>query len=214
MPIKIPKISGEIKSGVLHQVLKKELSSWRNKPLIYLVDKVYQLIGLSEMERFLREDKTDLIKYVPEYFDCPMTSDLAYGMGLFFADGSCNGRAWRIVNKNKEVLETTKSAFNDIFKKDGVRFDLRLWDSYKKGTETNYGKRNHDEWSLDMYVTNPNGLTGTLKDGNRLKMIREFRKMFYFNNGKKFYLKIHCWNSYQVFYYAYLSGCCSIFCLC
>ncbi len=68
--IPIPVISGEIEHNILHKLLKKELSSLFHKPVIYLVDRKYQLIEKSEMERFLANDKTNLIKYVPEWHDC------------------------------------------------------------------------------------------------------------------------------------------------
>lgn len=80
--MKIPKISGEIEYKELHKLLKKGLG---RKAHIYLVDAKYQLIEKSEMERFLKEDKTDLLTYVPEYFDC---DDFSFRlMGQFSTPG-------------------------------------------------------------------------------------------------------------------------------
>jgi hypothetical protein len=62
---------------------------------------------------------------------------------------------------------------------------MRLWDSYKKGIRTNLGKRNYDEWCLDLFTTNPKGFRRVEGSGSRVRMIKEFRKMFYVNKFKK-----------------------------
>lgn len=91
MPIPIPKIIGEISTEKLYRFLKKKC----RKAHIYLVDRIYQLIEMPEIERFLKEDKTNLIKYIPEYRDCddfsfrlmgqfsiPEWSGLAFGIAF------------------------------------------------------------------------------------------------------------------------------------
>ena len=45
--IPIPKIEGEIEHSILHKLLKKKLSTLLTKPVIYLVDKTYQLVEIS-----------------------------------------------------------------------------------------------------------------------------------------------------------------------
>jgi len=37
---------------------------------LFLVDKKYKVPTLENMKKFLKEDKTDLYKYIPEFFDC------------------------------------------------------------------------------------------------------------------------------------------------
>lgn len=80
--IPVPKISGKISSEKLHRLLKRKLP----KAMIYLVDREYQLTTKAEMERFLKEDKTDLIKYIDEYCDC---DDRAWTLL-----GNINSGAW------------------------------------------------------------------------------------------------------------------------
>lgn len=64
--IPVPKITKEINHKELRKILKRKL----RRAHIFIVDTKKHLIDKSEMERFLREDKTDLIKYCPEIYDC------------------------------------------------------------------------------------------------------------------------------------------------
>lgn len=107
--IPIPKISGEISHKELHKLLKKKLPhSFLKDVVIYLVDKKYQLTTREEIERFLAFDKTDLVKYFPEYHDCddfsfrlmgqisiPEWSGLAFGIcfsGIHAYNIFCDGK--------------------------------------------------------------------------------------------------------------------------
>lgn len=99
------------------------------KPLggaLYLSDRQYKLVAKSEIKRFLAQDKTDLLNYVSEYFDCddfayrlmgqfsmPGWAELAFGIawGNFpkphainlFVDG--NKKVWFIEPQNDEIKE-------------------------------------------------------------------------------------------------------------
>jgi len=75
-------VSGIIEYEKLYKLLKKKLRRAR----IYLVDRKYQIISKKEMMRFLEEDKTDLIKYIPEFRDC---DDISWALL-----GNINSNRW------------------------------------------------------------------------------------------------------------------------
>lgn len=65
------------------------------KGTFFLVDGKYKIPTLENLKKFLAEDKTDLYKYVPEWFDCddfsfrlmgqfsfPGWSDIAFGIAV------------------------------------------------------------------------------------------------------------------------------------
>jgi len=176
-----------ISSDELYDALNTQFNLSYNSKTIFLksMDNYYKTTTIEEVRRFLEWSQIDKRLYVPEYYDCPLPTDVAYGMGIFFADGTCGERNWRIVNKNKDVLEKIRKAFNEEFEKENICFKLKLWDSYKKGNITNYGKRNYDLWCLDLYALNPKEFRRLKNSGNRLRMIKEFRNMFYRNKYKK-----------------------------
>ena len=105
--IPVPSISGEIEYKKLHKLLKKELKS----PMMYLVDQKYQLITKDEMQRFLGYDKTDLIKYVPEYHDCDDFSFRLMGQfsvpewsGIAFGIAFSKVHAFNVFSDGREVF--------------------------------------------------------------------------------------------------------------
>lgn len=109
--IPVPKISGEIETKELHRILQKKLSGIFNKPVMYLVDRKYQLISRVEMIRFLNYDKTELIKYVPEYHDCDDFSFRLMGQfsvpewsGIAFGIAFSKGHAFNIfIGSDKKI---------------------------------------------------------------------------------------------------------------
>jgi len=176
-----PKDMDPISASEINTILHAEFPD----ATLLFADDNYKTVSKAELIRFLTYDKTNLFKYVNEYYDCPLPIDVAYGMGMFFADGTCGERNWRLVNKNKDALIKIQDAFNQEFDKENICFKLRLWNSYKKGSKTNYGPRNYDEWCLDLYAKDPKGFKRIKGSGYRKEMIKEFRNMFYRNKFKK-----------------------------
>lgn len=89
----IPKIKGKKKPvdwTVIQKLLKE---AFGEKCTLFLVDGKYRIPTLESFQKFLKEDKTDLFKYIPEEFDCddfsfrlmgqvsyPGWSDIAFGI--------------------------------------------------------------------------------------------------------------------------------------
>ena len=89
----IPKIKGKKKPvdwTVIQSLLKK---AFGEKCVLFLVDGKYRIPTLENFQKFLKEDKTDLFRYIPEEFDCddfsfrlmgqvsyPGWSDIAFGI--------------------------------------------------------------------------------------------------------------------------------------
>jgi len=96
--IPVPASEGELKVEDVKDILKTQLEV---KSLL-LSDRTYKLIPRAEMERFLREDKTDLLNYVSEYFDC---DDFAARlMGMVSSPGWAAiafGEAWILKGNGK-----------------------------------------------------------------------------------------------------------------
>jgi hypothetical protein len=112
MSIPVPKISGEIESKELHKLLKDKLSGVFNKLVIYLVDRKYQLIKKAEMIDFLNYDKTDLIKYVPEYHDC---DDFSFRLMGQFSIPEWSGIAFGIAFSKVHAFNIFISDKKEIF---------------------------------------------------------------------------------------------------
>jgi len=142
---------------------------------VLISDERFRIITKEQMEQLIKEDDTDTLPYIPIYADCEIPAETAYALGVFFADGTCGFRGetacgawWRIVGE-KELLEKAKAGL-EAYPRFPVYFRLNLFNSYRKGTETNYGRRNRDEWCLDVYAK---------KYGARRDFIRAFYRMFY-----------------------------------
>ena len=114
MAIPTPKLTGEISNADLHQVLKEKLKGvwwfFSKKPVIYLVDRKYQLTSKSEVERFLKNDKTNLEKYVADFHDCDDFSWTLLGAinagawaGIAFGFAFSKTHAFNIFCDGKEV---------------------------------------------------------------------------------------------------------------
>jgi len=111
-PLGNPIITSEIDYYELNKLLKKKLpqAMW-TKATIYLVDRTYQLISKAEMERFLKQDLTDLQEYVAEFHDCDDFSWALLGSisakewsGIAFGFAFSNTHAFNIfVSDEKEV---------------------------------------------------------------------------------------------------------------
>ena len=151
---------------------------------IFLVDQKYKIPSLENLKKFLKEDKTDVEKYVPEWFDCPVPLETAYAFGLFFADGYCNllngksgGSSWRLTNTNISFLEKAKIGFEKL-PEENLRFEVQSFPCEAKGTKTNYGERKEGLKHLVVRVRNRSN------DGTRGKFIKSMRNMFYLNEAK------------------------------
>ncbi len=122
--------------------------------------------------------------YVDELWDCVVSPETCFGMGLFLADGSCNlrkgkfsGANWRIVGWKLDALERTKKAFESEW--EDLVFPIKEYNSYKAGTSTNYGARRKTLYCLEVAPKNRNN------NGTRGRFIEKFRKTAYYYWGDK-----------------------------
>jgi len=108
----IPKPKGKkevVDSNTLEKLLKDALG---NDCHLFLVDWKYKIPTYESMWEFLRRDKTDLYKYIPEWLDCddfsfrlmgqfsiPGWSDIAFGIA------TSRSHAYNIVVANNEGLK-------------------------------------------------------------------------------------------------------------
>ena len=179
--IEPPQITKTVNSMELMPLIKSQLKSGAGS--VYMADYKYKLAPKSEYVRMIKHDKTDLMPYIADYFDCPVPNDIAYSLGLFFADGTAgfradtsgyNGAWWKITNTNTTYLEKAKRGF-ESFPED-VYFEIQSFASEKKGKITNYGKRNKSLYNL---------IVKTNKQGKRGKFIAAMASWFYDSNGNK-----------------------------
>lgn len=152
-------------------------------PFIFLLDAKYKVLELAEFRAFYA---TRLVQhqYIPEFFDCEVAPELAWALGLFYADGSCglrngkpSGANWRIVNANEEYLVRAKAAFEGEWP--DFEFPLRTYRSYAKGQLTNYGERKRQLHCLEVAPQERHN------DSSRGEFIRKFRATTYIFKEKK-----------------------------
>lgn len=147
----------------------------------YFADGIYYYTTLDKIKDILKYDLTNDKKWVAEKFDCSISTDTAFALGLFCADGSMSfrklnsfcGANWRIVNANKHFLKRAQRGLKKHWQ--NINFDIKLYDSYKKGTETNFGNRKHSLYCLDAKG----------KYGERKKFLKEFYQLIYLHNKKR-----------------------------
>ncbi len=123
--------------------------------------------------------------YIAELWDCKVETDVAFGMGLFYADGSCglrkassfSGANWAIVNWKLPALEKTQAAFEKEWPE--LTFPIKLYDYYKAGHTTNYGQRQKNCYCLEVspHHRSNNGVRG--------HFIEQFRASAYYSSGEK-----------------------------
>ena len=91
----IPKIKGKKKVVDWTEIEKLLKEAFGEKCTLFLVDGKYRVPTFKNVSKFLKEDKTDLYKYVPEEMDCddfafrlmgqvsyPGWSDIAFGIAV------------------------------------------------------------------------------------------------------------------------------------
>ncbi len=91
----IPRIKGKKKPVDWTEIQKLLKEAFGEKCTLFLVDGKYRIPTLASFKKFLKEDKTDLYKYVPEEMDCddfsfrlmgqvsyPGWSDIAFGIAI------------------------------------------------------------------------------------------------------------------------------------
>lgn len=123
--------------------------------------------------------------YITELWDCQVEPEVAFGMGLFYADGSCGlrspasyaGANWVIVNWKLPALERIQVAFEREWPE--MTFPIKLYDYYKSGNVTNYGKRQKDCYCLEV---SPKHRTN---NGDRGRFVERFRESTYYSSGEK-----------------------------
>jgi len=144
----------------------------------------YFLCSYDDIALFLAQSQLDKTQYVAELYDCEVPEDVAYGLGLFYADGSCGTREgklggawWRVVGRKLDCLERAQVAFNKEWQ--DMLFYPKLYDSYRKGVVTNLGTRTQDTYCLEVSprVRHNNGSRG--------QFIELFRNTLYNDNKEK-----------------------------
>ena len=84
-----PKLTAAIIGTDLYTILKNKLPDAQ----IWLSDRLYYLTSIKELKKFLKHNKIDLKKYVPEYHDC---DDYSYEL-MGFASDWCSELAFGIL---------------------------------------------------------------------------------------------------------------------
>ena len=160
------------------------------------LDNDYYYLTLADWQKVFAEVFTRMPSYITDRRDCEVDPDLAYVMGLFFADGTCGlrhtigmsknnklgGSNWNICNTNVSLLEKCIAPLENEY--DGLKFKLQSYPSEGIGQQTNYGKRN---CALSHLVV-------TTRDrhnnGDRGEFIKEWEGMFYLRCNGKTYKKV------------------------
>lgn len=135
----IPKIKGKKKpvDWTVIQALLKE--AFGEKCTLFLVDRKYRVPTLKNFQKFLKEDKTDLFKYVSEEFDCddfsfrlmgqvsyPGWSDIAFGIAVsqthayncIVAEDAGQNRVFLVEPQSDRIFlvpENPKIAYKTVF---------------------------------------------------------------------------------------------------
>jgi len=116
--------------------------------------------------------------YKRDKFDCPLPEGLAFTMGLFFADGTCNfypycSSQWFIANNKTEFLERCIEPLEKEWI--DLNFEVRTYPSLAIGR----GKIKETAYRL---ITK---LKESHHNGTRNKFVQDFRDMFYTRAGYK-----------------------------
>ena len=148
-------------------------------------DAYYKEADEELIEMILDADMGDREDYETEWYDCEVPVEAAYGLGLFYADGSCglreeggySGAFWRIVNWNLAWLERVKASFEQQW--EDMVFPIRQYPDYLEGSDTNYGARKKTLYCLEVapMVRSNNG--------DRGMFIEKFRATSYDKQGNK-----------------------------
>ena len=170
---------------ITYKALHKLLRDKSPDAELYLSDKEYLLCSYDDIALFLAQDETNKMDYQSELYDCEVPPEVAYGLGLFYADGNCGlrksklfgGASWRITGWKKNCLERTAQAFNDEWQ--DMNFYIKQYDDYKMGSLTNYGERKKDLYCLEL------GVKERHNNGSRGQFIKKFRDTCYFDSGDK-----------------------------
>lgn len=135
----IPKIKGKKKPVDWTEIQALLKEAFGEKCVLFLVDGKYRIPTLESFQKFLKEDKTDLYKYVPEEMDCddfsfrlmgqvsyPGWSDIAFGIAtsqthayncIVCEDGGKN-RVYLVEPQNDRIFsvpENPKLAYKTTF---------------------------------------------------------------------------------------------------
>lgn len=150
----------------------------------FLLNRRYWLTNQNNFLNTVAWDWVDSKQYLSEEFDDVVAPDLAWAMGLFFADGTCglrsenySGAYWNICNTNPELLEGSVKPLE--IKWPGLSFKIETYPSEAKGKVTNYGVRRKSLYHLLV------GIRERHNNGDRGRFIREWLNLFYFNGYKR-----------------------------
>jgi len=181
--INLPDLKPLIKNGTTEvyprQFLYRYAYNWETADLTYLS------LEMDDWKRVLTEvRRTIKAVWTENVFDCPVPEDVAFGLGVFFADGTCglrgdtySGAYWRIVNTNKKLLERVREAFQRQWK--DLKFEIVKYPSEDAGKKTNLGVRNKPLYSLVVKTKTRR------RDGVRGDFIKRFFNDFYMFDGLK-----------------------------
>lgn len=154
-----------------------------------MADQNYQEVDEELILEILTYDRTDLERYVAEDFDCEVSIETSYALGLFFADGSCGlrggnyaGAWWRIVGWKKDCLERAQKALEIQYPH--MVFPLRVYDSYKSGYVVSSSPFKDKERKKTLYCLEAAPKVRA-NDGTRGEFIERFRNTNYNQWGEK-----------------------------
>ena len=135
----IPKIKGKKKPVDWTKIQDLLKEAFGEKCTLFLVDGEYRIPTLVNFQKFLKEDKTDLYRYVPEEMDCddfsfrlmgqvsyPGWSDIAFGIATsqthayncIIAEDSGQNRVFLVEPQNDRIFlapENPKVAYKTTF---------------------------------------------------------------------------------------------------
>ena len=126
--ISLPMSTEEIDNAHLRNLLR----AWFPEANIYLSDKVYKLCCLSDIRYFLRQDKTNRLKFEKEFFDC---DDFAYRlMGQFSIPGwsaLALGFCWTDKHAVNILIGQDKKFYYVEPQQDTIQETLKAWQGSK-----------------------------------------------------------------------------------
>jgi len=175
---------GTVDINIASSILLDKLEEMGCEAEIYLPDIEIKVYRKEDVESCYEMEEVSAIKYVAEVHDCYFDTDIAWSLGLFFADGSCGlrgnkfgGAWWRITNTDRSLLERAIIGLEKQWP--NLKFEIVSYPSEAKGQLTNYGERRLGLNHLEIRPISRHN------DGLRGKFIKEFREIFYSDKEKK-----------------------------
>lgn len=134
--------------------------------------------------------------YMAARMDCAVEPDLAYTMGLFFADGTCSSRngksSWSICNTNRDLLERCIPSLEMEYPM--LTFKIEAYPSEAQGEVTDYGVRTASLHHLLVGIPHPqrkpHQKAKNSQYGKRKEFIEDWERKFYVRLDDRLYKKV------------------------